>query len=311
MAENKLEFIIKTDISGEDLDMDNMSITAAKSLVTILDSITKIIEATPGNEDVKITVAEGGSAHIVVEAPDDYIGTLEADFDSIEDHQCTSPVLVGNWRRIQSLLTGNGMIYEVHFYKDGQSTPLYERITTSRKYVTKGERNRAEINIDFISGKLYLSGGIRPNMHLQGDDEKYIVSCDEFQAKNIGALLYTKVFMSTWCKKGNKRKDLYCDVYTAEATMNELKEFVESNREKTIEAELLALHNKVKEYVDLHDNFSMLRKLLRLYNQESIEIAVLKTILVATKSFKNNDRIAPLRNDIKRILEKKLGQALI
>ena len=49
---------------------------------------------------------------------------------------------------------------------------------------------------------------------------------------------------------------------------------------------------------------------MRLYNHTSTDVSTLKTILVITKSFKNNDQISVIRQSIKDILEK-IGHSLI
>ena len=57
-------------------------------------------------------------------------------------------------------------------------------------------------------------------------------------------------------------------------------------------------------------DFGKLRKFLRLYNHASVESTILKTILVNTKAFNNNTDISDIRNSLKDILEKKVGNSL-
>jgi len=312
MPDNKLEFKINTDVNGDAIDLENMSVTATKSLIVILESLTKIIEETPTNDDVKIQITEG-SARVTAEVSNEYIEVLEADFNSVVEHNCTNQVIVSNWRKLQSLFAANGLEYEVNFYKRGLAIPVYRQITNARQFRTKPIRIESELKIAFIKGKLMANGGKFPNMHINGEnEEKFVVYCDEIQAKKISPFLYSNVFISALCRfSPEENKYLFCDIYTSEDQFSEYKEFIEDNSELDTEAELLAIHYKMKDYIELGDNFGMLRKLMRLYNYDFIDMSILKTLLIVTKGFKQNDRISPLRNEIKRLVEKKLGKSLI
>jgi hypothetical protein len=312
MAENKLEFKINTDVDGSRIDLDNMSVNAAKSLIVILESLTKIIDETLNDRDVKIQIIKG-SAKVIAEASDEYIELLETDFNNVIEHNCVNPEIVSNWRKIQSLLIENGLGYEVNFHKKGVATPVYKKITESKQFRTKPVRVDSKVNIAFLKGKLIANGGKTPNMHITGnEDEKYVINCNEVQAKNISPFLYSNVFISALCKTtSEENKYLFCDLYTNEEIFNEYKNYIEKNNNLNTEEELISIHYKMKEFIGKEDDFGSLRKLMRLYNYEFYDISILKTVLVITKGFKNNPRISMLRNDIKRIVEKKIGKTLI
>lgn len=72
----------------------------------------------------------------------------------------------------------------------------------------------------------------------------------------------------------------------------------------------IELHNKIKSFIDVKD-FKSVHDLMKYYNDESSSVGDLKTILVITKSFKQNEVIGDTRKKIVALLESKLGQKLV
>lgn len=72
----------------------------------------------------------------------------------------------------------------------------------------------------------------------------------------------------------------------------------------------MQLHDKFKLLLDLKD-FKSVNDLMKLYNNDISSVGELKSILVITKSFKENEVIGDTRKEIVKLLEAKLGQPLV
>ncbi len=70
------------------------------------------------------------------------------------------------------------------------------------------------------------------------------------------------------------------------------------------------LHNEIKSLLDVKD-FNSVNRLMESYCNGDSSVGDLKTILVITKSFKNNEIIFVTRKQIIQLLENKLGEKLI
>ncbi len=70
------------------------------------------------------------------------------------------------------------------------------------------------------------------------------------------------------------------------------------------------MHNEIKSLLDVKD-FNSVNNLMGYYCNDDSSCGDLKTILVITKSFKNNEIICDTRKKIVQLLENKLGEKLI
>lgn len=70
------------------------------------------------------------------------------------------------------------------------------------------------------------------------------------------------------------------------------------------------LHDEIKAFLDVKD-FKSVNSLMKYYLDDSSSVGDLKTILVITKSFKENEVIGDTRKEIVKLLESKLGQRLV
>lgn len=314
MDTSKLELKIVSDSNGKSIELDNLSILAAKSLNIFLDSLINLVDAVPLENRASLTFqVKKGSACVAVEGFSSGIEYLEKNFEEVVNCKSTNKELVNNWKAIQDVILANGLNYEVNIVtpQKGKVT-LIEKIKTS-PFKVKIKRHKADTNIHFLKGKLIAIGGSRPNFHLYNDQqEETIVQCDEVIAKKISSLLYTEIYVSTWCKKtpGTKPIHTYADAYIHESDFLEFRNFVTKNIPEKDSEEFIKIHDKIREIVEKQD-FGKLKKFMKLFNHSSVEPSTLKTILVNTKAFRNHPNIIGIRNSIKEILEKKIGHPLI
>jgi hypothetical protein len=308
-----LELKIISDSNGESVELDNLSIQAAKSLKIFLDSLINIADLVPiKNRDLLKIKVKKGSASVAIEGLTSDIETIGENFDEVANNESSNKELVKNWRAIQYVIHANGLNYEANIViPHKEIVSLTDRIKLGKEFKTK--RNKSDTNIAFLKGKLIAIGGLNPNFHLYNENqEETIVHCDEETAKKINSFLYNEIYVSTWRKSvpGVKPNHTYGDLYTNESIFIEFRDFITKEIPKHDSEEFIKIHDKIKTIIGQQD-FGKLRKFLRLYNHPSVEETILKTILVNTKSFNNNPDISEIRNNIKNILEKKIGNSLI
>ncbi|HEY9047447.1 MAG TPA: hypothetical protein VIN08_16185 [Ohtaekwangia sp.] len=311
MSGNKIEFKIVKDAKGKEVDLAAMSIVATRSLITLMQSLTNILSESANDQSVKIQILKG-SATLVAEAPEAIIKKVHKDFDDVIQNKSTNKYLVDNWLSIQTLIQEDGLEYEANFYTRSSKVPVLEKIKSSKKFKVKATRKRLPSDTDliFLSGKLIEVGGKIPNIHIisGNSEDKYTVGCGESEAIKVNKFLYQSVMLSVWrTKKASSAiKYTFCDFYTEETIYNRFTEFItDFNKKEEVDA-LVLLHGKFREYIEGKD-FGHLRKLMRLFNHDSVSASTLKTILIITKSLKDHEDVSQLRRSLKEKLESKIG----
>lgn len=315
MDTSKLELKIVSDSNGKSIELDNLSILAAKSLNTFLDSLINLVDAVPLENRASLRIqVKKGSACVAVEGFSTEIEYLENSFEEVVNYKSSNRDLVNSWKAIQDVIRANGLHYEVNIFTPQKGeVSLIDKIKTDKQFKLKPKRNKPDTNIYFLKGKLIAIGGLNPNFHLYNENqEETIVHCDEVTAKKINTYLYNEVYVSTWCKKipGAKPIHTYSDLYIHESDFLEFRDFITKNITESDSDEFIKIHDKIKEIVG-NQEFGKLKKFLKLFNHSSVASSTLKTILVNTKAFRNHPDIKEIRSSIKEILEKKIGNSLI
>jgi phosphohistidine swiveling domain-containing protein len=290
MNQNRLEIKVIKDSRSRDIDINAMSLEAARSFLTIFESLTRIVELTPDSESVKIQVTSGSA---VVAAQGEKISKAKKEFDKILENKSTNKELVEQWRKIQTLFTANGLHYEAAFNEKGKITPIYDTLKQHQKLRTKPTRQKKfKPEIEFISGKLIEVGGKKPNIHVEVDGEVLPpIACTEVNASKAKAYLYQTIRFSTWATvSGSTKRFQLCDSYSTEEVYLELKSAIEELTTVGQVEALKKLHYRCRKYLD-QQNYGTLRKLFRLFIHDSTDINILKTILVVTQSVCNHERL--------------------
>lgn len=308
MSENKLELKVIKDSDDSDIDLNNLSLDAAKSFLILFDSLTKIVELTPNNEGVTLQIISG-SAVAVANGTASQIESVETCFDEIVNHVSTDKEIVSKWRAIQELVCKNGLQYEINIYKDSEKRPIFQTIKSAKQFRVKSNRIRPDITLKFLTGKLIEVGGKKPNIHLLDlDNNRFTINCDHANAKRANKYLYSDINVSVWFKnkEGSRAKYDFCDVYHSNEVYNDFSEFMIDYYNDFDEISALKkLHYKCKFFIDNND-FIHLNKFIRLFNHDANDLNELKTILVITKAFKEQEHIKLIRERIKFLFDQKL-----
>jgi hypothetical protein len=309
MSSGKLKLTIIEDSNGEHVHLKNMSLKESKALVILLDALTNIIEQSTDSEEVKLQVVEG-SIELVADTTEEVITDIEAGFQQVFSNRSANKELVEGWRKVQDLVKANGLYYDAVFYYGSRPVSILDKLIKSKRFKTKSTRKRAEYELLFIDGRLNENGGNIPNLHvIDNDGKKYTIDCTEPQARKVNSLLYQPIKLSAWSKVTAIANYNFCDFYLEKYVFDDFKDFIKSN-ENDYDSFLNKLHYKIKSYLDDQD-YKTLNQFLKLFIHVSTEASTLKTILIITKAFRNNIEIKTIRQDIKELLERKLGKQLL
>lgn len=312
MSQNKLEIKILKDSNENDVSLKAMTLEAAKAFLIIVESITKIVELTPNNEQAKIQITSG-SAVVAIEG--EMIQEIKQEFDQILKSQSSQKELVEQWRRIQGIFAANGLHYEANFFQQGEKTSIYEALKNRQKLRSRSvKQKKLKTTLIFLSGKLIAVGGKKPNIHIQtkqdsdSDEERLTIACTEANAGKAKIYLYQTIRCSVWQQNSGGGKQLIlCDSYHTEDIFLELQAFVTELFELDEIEALKCLHYRCRGYLNEQD-YGRLRKLLRLFTHESTDINILKTILIVTQSVKRQERLKSTIETIQALFDKQLRE---
>lgn len=307
MSENKLEFKIKKDSANKDVELEGMSLEAAKAFSTILNAMINIIQINDDKEGLKIRI-ESGSAVLIAQGSSEQIELLENSFKMVVAYKSENKELVREWRSIQDLFLKNGLEYEANFYNNKLKTSVLIPLKAGKKLRAKPASVPIVSSIKFMKGKLISVGGANPNIHLESEQNKRItISCTEISAKKANRFLYEQIFIACWSKSSsNEEKFELCDSYGSEREFEMLRLFLDTFNNTNNEIEQLKmLHYRSRDFLDIKD-YGNFRKFLRLFIHESTDVNILKTLLIVTQSFKEHERLKEMREKMKIIFNKKM-----
>ncbi|WP_285009619.1 hypothetical protein [Pedobacter faecalis] len=307
--ENKLEFIIKTDSSKQKVDLDGMSLEAAKAFSVLFSSVVNIIRLNDDREGIKINIKSGS---LVLEATgtEEQIENIQEDLTAIISSKSDNKALVKEWRTIQELFKANGLAYEANIYTGKNIHSVFEALKTGKKLRAKPKFITLKSSLVFMTGKLIAVGGSNPNIHLeQTNGNRITIGCTETNAKKANRFLYEKIRISCWLKKGgDEEKYELCDSYWNDQQYDILNRFLTKFMSITNEIDQLKfIHYTSRDYLDIKD-YGSFRKFLRLFIHESTDVNILKTILIVSQAFKDHEQLKEMRNDIKILFEKKIRE---
>lgn len=302
MSEEKLEFKITKDATGNDIELTNLSVEATESLILMLQSMKDIISNTPGAEQAKIQVVKG-SATVMTIASEEVIQNFQESFQNVLDKKETDPSIVAPWRQLQNLFKANGLTYEANFYSRSQKVSLEKQIKKAKEFRARPVPKTASYAIQFVKGKLMEVGGAKPNLHLQ--DLKPI-RCTELQAIAVNKFLYQDIELLVRKKTAHTEDEYtFCEFFINDEQKIYFKNLLHLLETKSLDDFLFDLHFEIKKMLD-DKQLGVVAKVIRLFNHSSIDVNIVKTILVITKSFAEEEAIRELRAKLYHTLQSKL-----
>ncbi|UPQ79848.1 hypothetical protein M0M57_03205 [Flavobacterium azooxidireducens] len=306
---DSIEIKLKKDSTGRDISLGSMSLDASKSIREILDALIAIVEFEQ-DLNLKIGLEEGSAVQKIIGSDNN----LQVVYNKIKDAADGSPQRLNKYVNSLNIIYKNLESIEDYdiSYKSNRGVesikPLFTQKFRSKRNSDVTENN---FNLEFFSGKLELNGGKKPNFHLFTNNTTYTIQCSEKQAKDVGAFLYENIKISAHAKaKKDSMEYNFCDIYvgTSEGYFNEFKDFYTELKDKSGTQKFHFVSNKLEQFYN-QKNYSGAKKFIRLFLNEFSHVTYLRTILVISKAFKNDEYLGDILSDVEKLLSKKIGKA--
>ena len=285
---NSFELKVVTDRDGKNVNLDDMPIEAAKAFLTFYQAMVTLAELS-GDENPRVGIKSGSAVAIATGKTAELI---EEKYDQVVAGECVDPEIVKQWRQVQARVQANGVGLEINAVSAKGVRRLKADIKQAKTFAKKPVKSKFSNSIKFISGKLEEVGA---NIHVLTDEgEKITIECQQSVALKAIKYIFKPIWVAVWAREatnGASASYELCDVYGSEEQYNGFKDFFEDREKETKIAALTAIHQTIKAEL-ARENFGALRKLFKLWNHPSTDIQTLKIILVITKAFKNDERLA-------------------
>ncbi len=306
----KFEITIEKNADGNKADMKNLSLDELKALGVMLNSMSTILE-NEGAKDAKIAIEEGS---IKLVLPLVTAATMIGNFNTVIENKSDNAPLVESYRELKNLFHNSELEFDIRVVNNtGKTVHLLDELLAAKSIRTKNIKRDKDVSLIFITGMIRDIGGLSPNFHVfDKNNKKYKITCTKEEAVFFRNYLYDNIFISAWMTK----KPGYSVSYRFNDKYTNVQDFdvhskINSSAYKLATLDSLELIDDTLTSYFKKKDFLSARKMIKLFNDYSVNNSILKTILINTKSFKNNNEISDIRENIVKILEKKKGSKLV
>jgi hypothetical protein len=302
-----IEIVLKKDSQGNDIELDNMSLDASKSLREILDALISIVEHEK-HLNLHLGLEKGSAAQkIIGDEPN-----LKIVYNKILDAANCKPERDNFYvNQLNVIYKSIKNIREYDIYYNSYSSKESIKPLFKKKFKnTKLRDLDSEYKVEFISGILELNGGKKPNFHLKDNDISYTIQCSFDEAVKVNPFLYKEIKVSAWVKKKKEKLEYtFCDLYSGESEIyfEEFKSFFLQLSEKKGTESFHFISEKLEHFYD-SKNYSGAKKFIRLFLTKHSLPIYLRTILVISKAFKNDDYFIEYLKKVEELLVAKIGK---
>lgn len=306
------EIILFKDSEGKPIQLDNLSLDASKSVREILDALINIAEYEKhkNNLNLKIGLENCCAAHKLYGDDNSMEIVLDNIFNVINDNDKRDNEYVSQLNIIHKNISAS-QTSEIIINRKGNLINLKDDFI--KPFRVKRTRNKIKNNfkIEFIKGKLQQNGGKKPNFHLEvNHGEELTISCDIPDAIKVNKFLYQDIYISAWSKfNGQKMLYDFSDLYLEKDIyyFRDFKDFFKKLENSKDTEQYHLISKKIKTYYDELD-FVSARKFIRLFINENSLPVYLRTILLNSKSFKDEEELSEMLVEIEALLQSKIGK---
>lgn len=289
MSREKIEITLNY-ANDEYVDLDNMSIKTLESFLSVTNSLKNIAESI--SNEVTFTIKKG-SAYTAVNGSQLEINKIFNTIDEAISGESIDDVITSNLRNIQKELQNETFKYQFKY----AGINLEERLIRGKRITKKRIKNSYVKELTVLSGFFNSIGGNDPNYHFDyGGGHKTTIDCTLKDVEELKDYLY-KTISCLVVKKFSLEDDekviyYHCSILN-DNQVKFFKEFANKLNETNDLFERLELLYDFAEIPELRiKNLSILLKLYNLFFQDINE---LKTLLIITKSLKENPKIKEYR----------------
>ena len=299
MSEKKIEIKLKY-VDNEYVDLKKMSVKALESFLSVTESLKNIADNI--SNEVTFSIREG-SACASIHAPEPLLENIYNSMNEAISGDSEDDIVVKNLRNIQNELKNDNYSY----YFKYADISLDKNIRQAKTITKKKSYNIYENKLAILSGFFNSIGGVNPNYHFDNGLNEKITDCEiadvdelkDFLYKNISCLVLEKS-----SKTSDKITYSHRSILTTENQKTNFRSFLRTmENSKDVFDRLEAIY-------DFADNSESriedLKILMKSYNDLFTDVNELKTLLILTKSLKDNSDLKKYRERLLSDLKGKL-----
>lgn len=309
MTQDKIEIIIDKYPNGDELELDNLSLKATRVLINIMEAFTRIVEV-ENNPNIKIGLKSGSACFSIEDATGIYDNMLKV----VRNEEDRDNKYVSNMIVVQEILNTSEFGFKAIMKKNDVEIPILNLFDNTFRLKRERKEIKHTFNIGFFKGKLYESGGKKPNFHIEQNNIKFRVNCSESHAIEVGKFLYKEVKISAWGKLNSNNKMVYdfCDIYNANQDdfYGDFKDFIKDNNSMSGTDPLKHIHYKLKSYYS-QGKFKESRKFIKLFCNDTADVNRLRSILLISKPFKENNEIKDILKNVEDLIQCKIKRKVL
>ena len=302
MSTDKIEIKL-TYVDDEYVDLSNMSVKALESFLSVTNALKNISESV--SDQLTFTIKKG-SAYASVNGYKGDIGNIYSKIDEALKGESTDEIVTSNLRNIQKEIQNSVFTYQFVYGNEILDT----RIRSAKKIAKKRTKQLFENKIEIISGYFNQIGGNDPNYHFDyGSGNRLTIDCTINETEELKEYLY-KTISSVVVKKSFEDENLK-PIFEHKAIIEDslVYPFKEFLRRYYTTQDLIKRLEIIYEFIDISETKEKyIELLLKAFKSNVFNVSEIKTILVISKSFQENENIRKNRNELLIVYESLLKQ---
>ncbi|MFT6443314.1 MAG: hypothetical protein ACJASM_002874 [Salibacteraceae bacterium] len=304
-----IEFKLKTDKDGNEVQLDNMSLSSTKAVRAILDALINIVEFEK-DLDLKIGIEKGSATQRILSENTEDLAVV---YNKIKNVANGSPnrqktyvsqlnVIYDNFREFGD--------YEASYRDELKVEDLKPLFQNKFKRFRSSGKLEQEFRVRFFNAELEQNGGVKPNFHISENNKRYTIQCSKEEAQKVNAFLYKDVMISTWEKRKKYTTEYkFCDIYAGNSVnyYDDFEAFFDKLKWLKGPEPFSFISDKLCEYYDQQD-LAGARKFIRIFINPLSPPIYLRTILMFSKAFREEETLKESLDKIENLLSNKVGK---
>jgi hypothetical protein len=292
MSKEKIEITLNY-VDGEYVDLNNMSIKALESFLSVTSSLKNIAQSI--SQEITFTIKKS-SAYTAVNGSSFDIGNIYDSIDEAINGESVDDNITSNLRNIQKELQNEVFKYQFKY----ADINLDDRIRSAKKIAKKRTRSSYQSELAVLSGYFNSIGGNFPNYHFDyGAGQKTIVDCTIKDVDELKDSLYKTisclVIKKFQIEDSEKITYHHCSILQ-DSQVKYFREFSNNmNKANDLFERLELIYDFADNSTSIIDDLSIILKSYQLFFNDINE---LKTLLIITKSLKDNPKIKNYRKSL-------------
>lgn len=289
--------------NGELVELDNLSGEALSSFLAVVGFLKAVIEEEV-DESKLIYRLKKGSALLEVESTTNSIHTFCNKLQSTVKNGSNDRLTVNNLKKMQSYFRSDSFDFKFGLYSNLYQPVDLKEIITKSEIKSKRSRNQFEYKLEIKGGLLNQIGGNKPNYHLDhGGNEKITIFCERDQAIEIRESLYKNIKCLVETKSPSKidQDEFYIHrAILAEEEIKIIRPFLKDyNQDYDLITKLDCIHShSLKNSKNKTSLLKFLKLIILGFTSEKFHQSELKTILIISKSLRDDPSISNERNKL-------------